>query len=64
MIFIGPNMQPAPIVMQGEGKKTAVLALGALVGRGEGYFENKSPYASVRLFRVLVSQTQHGIQLR
>jgi hypothetical protein len=117
VIFIGSNMKPAPIVMQGEGKKTEVLALGALVGIGEGYFTNKSPYAKaalleafrytpgggatripnigqadamfirnmmrqtrvekpqhlspvpegktdVRLFRVLVSQTQNGIQLR
>jgi hypothetical protein len=118
VIFIGvPNLKLAPIVIQGEGKKTAVLALGALVGIGEGYFENKSPYAKaalleafrylpgggatripnigqadamfirdmmrqtrmekpqplspvpegktdVRLFRILVSQTQNGIQLR
>jgi hypothetical protein len=117
VIFTGPNLKPAPIVIQGEGKKTAVLALGALVGIGEGYFENKSPYAKaalleafrytpgggatripnigqadamfirnmmrqtrmekpqplspvpegktdVRLFRVLVSQTQNGMQLR
>jgi hypothetical protein len=117
VIFIGPNMKPAPIIIRGEGKKTAVLALGALVGIGEGYFANQSPYAhaalleafrytpgggairipnigqadamfihdmmrqtrmekpqplshipegitDVRLFRVLVSQTQNGIHLR
>jgi hypothetical protein len=117
VIFIGSNLQPAPLVIKGEGKKTEVLALGALMGIGEGYFENKSPYAKaalleafrytlgggsiripnigqadatfirhmirqtriekpqplshvtegktdVRLFRVLVSRTQNGIQLR
>ena len=42
-------MQPALIVIQGEGKKTEVLALGALVGIDEGYFENKSPYAKAAL---------------
>jgi hypothetical protein len=49
VVFIGSNMKPAPMVIQGEGKKTAVLVLGALVGIGEGYFANRSPYAQAAL---------------